>query len=261
MADTQFTNEGSPPTSNDWSDGELSAAVAAYISMLRDELNGEPFNKAQVNRELRDGPLSTRTKASVEFRMQNISATLYDMRLPRIAGYMPARNVGSSVKERIRAVLEKQDIAEFQRYVPTADTEALAKKVASLRQQVYLKTPDGSLSPAKVTTTTTIFIRDPAVKSWVLRESKGICEGCDSPAPFVGSDGLPYLEVHHVMPLSSFGSDRISNAVALCPNCHRRCHFAADRDEFKLSLYEKVRRLVIEVPDGDSSGVSVFISE
>lgn len=260
MADTHLTNGGTKLTSNDWSDGELSAAVAAYISMLRDELAEKSYNKAEVNRQLRDGPLSTRTKASVEFRMQNISATLYDMRLPRIAGYLPAKNVGSSVKERIRAVLEKQGIAEFQRYIPTADPAALAEKVTALRQQGFIKTPAGELTPAKVTGTTTSFVRDPAVKSWVLKASKGICEGCNSSAPFMGSDGMPYLEVHHVMPLSSFGSDRISNAVALCPNCHRRCHFAADRDEFKLSLYEKVARLVIEVPDGDSAVMPVFIA-
>ena len=91
-------------------------------------------------------------------------------------------------------------------------------------------------------------MRDPAVKRWVLDVANGVCEGCDLPAPFIGQDGYPYLEVHHVMHLGSHGSDRISNAAALCPNCHRRCHYGMDRDEFKLSLYEKIDRLMIEVP-------------
>jgi 5-methylcytosine-specific restriction protein A len=64
-------------------------------------------------------------------------------------------------------------------------------------------------------------------------------------------DGYAYLEVHHVLPLASNGSDKTTNAVALCPNCHRRCHFSLDRDAFKLALYEKIGRLEIEVPELD----------
>jgi len=53
------------------------------------------------------------------------------------------------------------------------------------------------------------------------------------------------------MPLSSYGSDTTANAVALCPNCHRRCHYSADRDEFKLTLYERIVRLAVEAPTFD----------
>ncbi len=42
-------------------------------------------------------------------------------------------------------------------------------------------------------------------------------------------DGTPFLEVHHVAPLSDGGSDRQENALACCPNCHRAFHFADDR--------------------------------
>ena len=54
-----------------------------------------------------------------------------------------------------------------------------------------------------------------------------ICEECGLPAPFVrASDGTPYLEVHHRQPLASDGLDTVDNAVAVCPNCHRKAHFA-----------------------------------
>ncbi|WP_373888573.1 HNH endonuclease [Massilia genomosp. 1] len=82
----------------------------------------------------------------------------------------------------------------------------------------------------------------------MLKVADGICEGCDMAAPFTGTDGFPYLEVHHVMPLASHGSDTTANTAALCPNCHRRCHLSLDRDEFRLALYEKIDRLVLEVP-------------
>lgn len=245
--------------SGDWSDDELTAAVRAYITMLRAELNGEPYIKAQVNRKLRADSLAGRTKASVEFRMQNISATLYDMRLPRIGGYLPAKNVGSSVKQRIRSVLEANGIAGFEIYRSTANSLELEANVSALRRAQLVSSPPGSVRPRTVETTTLTYIRDPAVKAWVLQISGGVCEGCDTPAPFMGADGLPFLEVHHVVPLAHFGSDRTSNAVALCPNCHRRCHHSFDKEEFKLSLYEKISRLQIEVPDGDLPNVYHFI--
>ena len=230
------------------------SAVQAYLGMLCSELKGEAYNKAQVNRELREGPLAGRTKASVEFRMQNISAALYELKMPYIAGYLPARNIGSTVKEKMVELLKQNDIEFLAAYVPTADVCALSTKVTSLRQQAYLKMPPGSTHPQLTVKATSSYVRDPAVKAWVLKKAEGICEGCNHPAPFVGNDGLPYLEVHHVMPLASHGSDTPTNTVALCPNCHRRCHYSNDSDEFKLRLYEKIPRLKLEVPEPIDAG-------
>lgn len=242
-----MTDITTPQVTGDWTDAELSAAVDAYLYMLRCELEGRPFVKSVVNKSLRDGALAGRTKAAIEFRMQNISATLFDLRIPRITGYLPAKNVGSGVKDRIKAVLRTHDIESLSAYIPTADKAILEEKVVALWRRPLGPVPQGATEPEQVTTTSTSFVRDPAVKRWVLQVAAGICEGCALPAPFLGIDGFPYLEVHHVTPLSLSGSDRVSNAVALCPNCHRRCHLAADRDEFKLSLYEKISRLKIEV--------------
>ena len=234
-------------TFSDWTDVELAAAVHAYLTMLRCELENIPYQKSKVNQELRDGPLAARTASSVEFRMQNISATLYELKIPHIVGYRPAKNVGSGVKERLMKVLAEQGVSAFSGYIPTASPSLLDERVAHLRLKPLGKPPPGRERPETVTVPTNTFVRDPAVKRWVLQTADGHCEGCKQPAPFQGMDGHPYLEVHHVVQLSCFGSDRISNAVALCPNCHRRCHFGADRDEFKLRLYEAVERLSVEV--------------
>lgn len=234
---------------SDWNDTELTSAVQAYLGMLYAELDGEYYNKAEVNRQLRKGPLAGRTKGSIEFRMQNISAALYELKMPHIAGYLPAKNIGSSIKEKLIALLHLNGIDSLAAFVPTSNQNSFEEKVTSLRKRRLGKIPGGTSKPAVVTSTTTNFVRDPAVKAWVLQTTKGTCEGCDNPAPFVTQDGLPYLEVHHVMPLSSRGSDTITNAAALCPNCHRRCHFSGDRDEFKLELYRKIPRLILEVPE------------
>lgn len=234
-----------------WTDDELTSAIQAYLDMLHAELNGHAYSKAEVNRRLRAGPLSIRTKGSIEFRMQNISAALYELKMPWIAGYLPAKNIGSTVKEKMIALLRDCGIEFLEHYIPTSDHVTLANKVTSLRMQTLGTRPMGNFQPTVVSSITTSYIRDPAVKAWVLQAAKGQCEGCDSPAPFVGNDGLPYLEVHHVMPLASHGSDTTTNAVALCPNCHRRCHSSIDRDNFKLYLYQKIPRLIIEAPPAD----------
>ena len=237
-----------------WSDEELTSAVRAYLEMLRLELNGVKFNKAQINRQLRDGPLTKRSDASVEYRMRNISAALYELKMPYVTGYLPAPNIGSATKEKMVELLRQNDIEFLSAYVPTADAAALSAQVSTLRSQAYLKMPTGTKHPTVIVKASASYVRDPAVKAWVLTVAKGVCEGCDHPAPFIGNDGLPYLEVHHVMPLASHGSDTPTNAVALCPNCHRRCHYAKDSDEFKLRLYEKIPRLKLEVPEPADAG-------
>ena len=71
-----------------------------------------------------------------------------------------------------------------------------------------------------------VYRRNPDVIAEVLDRANGNCEECDSAAPFLRArNGLPYLEVHHRRPLSQGGEDTVENAIALCPNCHRRFHY------------------------------------
>ncbi|WLI05381.1 HNH endonuclease signature motif containing protein [Pseudomonas sp. FP597] len=229
----------------DWSDAELAAAVEAYLKMLAWEKNGQPFNKALENRLLREGPVAGRAKGSIEFRMQNISTVLVRMGWDRIEGYKPAKNVGTGVEQRIRQALAAQGVFESEDAAQTADEQTLIRRASKLQQQPFPKLPDGIAQPQKVSTVSTSFVRDPKVRAWVLKEAKGICEGCGSNAPFE-VDGLPFLEVHHVKHLAQKGSDRITNAVALCPNCHQRCHRSSDREAFTEGLYAKIGRLAQE---------------
>jgi hypothetical protein len=46
------------------------------------------------------------------------------------------------------------------------------------------------------------------VKAWVLKTARGKCECCQMAAPFVDTDGLPYLEVHHIWRLADGGPGR-----------------------------------------------------
>ncbi|RQU00661.1 hypothetical protein DF146_02160 [Burkholderia cenocepacia] len=44
----------------------------------------------------------------------------------------------------------------------------------------------------------------------------------------------------------TFGSDTPTNAVAVCPNCHRQLHFSENARAYRETLYGKVAELVRE---------------
>jgi 5-methylcytosine-specific restriction endonuclease McrA len=80
--------------------------------------------------------------------------------------------------------------------------------------------------PKKVAVTNYVYERNPDVVAEALWRAKGKCEECGRPSPFLRrNDGSPYLEVHHIKPLSEAGEDTITNVLAMCPNCHRKAHF------------------------------------
>src|SRR5690606_5999612 len=108
-------------------------------------------------------------------------------------------------------------------------TQAAKRKIRSAGQGIP-PSPTGPVEDDERTTMSKRYLRDPNVIAWVLIVANGRCEVCDITAPFVGMDGEPFLEVHHVRPLSEGGPDVTDNAVAACPNCHRRLHFSADRE-------------------------------
>ena len=93
-------------------------------------------------------------------------------------------------------------------------------------EQLQARLASADKKPKRLTVRSQGFDRNPDVVTWILRQAKGICGACKKKAPFVrSSDGSPYLEVHHKTPLAQGGDDTIENAIALCPNCHRKAHF------------------------------------
>ena len=86
----------------------------------------------------------------------------------------------------------------------------------------------------------TTYIRSEAVRDYVLMRAAGTCEACGGEAPFLTAAGRPFLETHHIRRLSDGGPDHPAWVAGVCPNCHRRAHFANDREEFNLRLQEIV---------------------
>ncbi len=158
------------------------------------------------------------------------------------------------LRPEFRALFTEEELAEAARRIeklphanaPELPSPKLEKKVKRLRRNGVSTPPEGQAAPEGVEVTTVQFKRDPAVKAWVLESAQGICELCDKAAPFNDDDGVGFLEVHHVRFLGDGGSDKITNAVALCPNCHRACHLSSERKQYLASLYERRSRLIRE---------------
>lgn len=66
-------------------------------------------------------------------------------------------------------------------------------------------------------------------KGWVA-EAKNrfgvycMCSNCKN--TFIKPDGTPYIEVHHIIPMSEGGEDGLWNLAVLCAHHHRMAHFA-----------------------------------
>ncbi|GAB5448758.1 protein NO VEIN domain-containing protein [Gymnodinialimonas sp.] len=89
----------------EWSDWENDAIVADYFSMLIDELSGTRYNKAAHNRALQ--VLIGRSKGSIEFKHQNISAVLKGLGETWISGYKPAFNFQKFLEDAVARCLQQ----------------------------------------------------------------------------------------------------------------------------------------------------------
>jgi 5-methylcytosine-specific restriction protein A len=230
-----------------WTEDELRTCVSIYKRTCDLRAQGLPINKAEWRREALRTGLRGRTEGSFEYRMQNISAVLNDLGLPFLAGYLPAKNIGRAKLTIIALVNEYWDRDQTTEQ-PTDDPDQLALRVQAARQKLKKRAnrgaPLGNSKPKKRTHTQSAFDRLAEVVAWVLELANGRCEGCDSDAPFVTADGEPFLEVHHVRQLADGGPDQIDNAVALCPNCHRRLHYSRERQQFRNRLIKKILRII-----------------
>lgn len=151
----------------DWSDEEFAAAVAAYLEMLALEQAGSNYKKKAYNEALRQGALKKRTSSSVEYRMQNISAVLEELCLPRINGYRPAKHVGEPSKNKIKGILESQGHLTLSIYKPASDSE-LEQRVDAIRKRFVSGKPAGSITPQRANVVREVFVRDPLVKACAI---------------------------------------------------------------------------------------------
>lgn len=89
------------------------------------------------------------------------------------------------------------------------------------------------------------YKRNSVIRDSVVLDAKvlggGRCECCGV-VPFLGTDGTPYLEGHHVRGLGDGGPDERYNVMAVCVWCHGIATHG--RSEDKVAIYEKMRAII-----------------
>lgn len=86
-----------------WTRTEDEIIVDAYLRLLEAEKAGHPLVKAVVRREVE--ALTGRSKGSVEYKMQNISAVMQSLNCDWITGYKPAANYQTELADVVREKL------------------------------------------------------------------------------------------------------------------------------------------------------------
>ena len=129
-----------PQTGRDWSENEVRLIVADYFKMLEAELLDKPFKKSDHRKALIP-QLAGRSKGSIEFKHQNVSAVLVELGLPYIEGYKPRSNYQSILATEVEAFLGQrpgflQQLAAAPRLNPTQPK--LVAQLPSRRQ--FLRT-------------------------------------------------------------------------------------------------------------------------
>lgn len=138
-------------------------------------------------------------------------------------------DIGSHIEEAAPQVREHEapsampeSVEALEALLQAAVSASRALSQAARRKRLESASP----VPRQIQVQATAFVRNADVIVEVLERARGQCESCQDAAPFLRmSDGSPYLEVHHIVPLARGGHDTVANAQALCPTCHRRIHF------------------------------------
>ena len=219
-----------------WTDEELRDSVRAYLDMLYKHSNGISFTKKHYYEELANK--YNRTVKSFEYRMQNISYVFYLLGRSYLPGLKPKQNVGQKNINKIEQFINE---LENKQSMPTAAFESSVIEI--LKHNENIVSPHGVNKPDQQLTEISIYNRDINVKAWILKNAHGVCEICKQNAPFKTLDGIPFLEIHHIKRLADGGSDTITNAIAICPNCHREIHYGENREDLKDKIYATIERI------------------
>ena len=188
-----------------WSVAEVRAVVLDYMSMLKFELSGQSYSKAEHRRALMQ-KLNGRTEGSVELKHQNISGVLQDFGHFWIPGYKPRSNYQGMLAEEVAAWIEANP--DLDRYALSAAEAPAATPELVDFSQLQVPTPVFfKRSIAAVEESQAGFDERPKVgrkHDYVAREARNLS---------LGKAGEELVVKFEQFRLSQLGHDRLAGKV------------------------------------------------
>jgi hypothetical protein len=243
-------------TGQDWSRDESVAGLWAYLKTFGTPVSRLPGSPVAVVSLLIGRPITGVYNKVMNFR----SIDPRDTRAGLSASGATDERVWNEFFDPAASELREADLEqEFNRLwmstaghsEPALDAEAAQERAEAAASRLEGQELDNLLAryhaslavrparPRASSSTTRVYERDPLVIAIARKRAGHRCEvpGCDHPQ-FMAGDGLPYCEVHHVIPLAEGGEDRIENVACLCPSHHREVHLGNQRSVLETQLKE-----------------------
>ena len=169
-----------------------------------------------------------------------ISLDVLRRRLPALRWTVYPRSITTPEPEVARKLW--QLIQERRKY-RGAEIDEEETRVASLHELRALALAQSSSRASVFERRVSQRKRQAVIRRYALARANGRCEFCKEAAPFLGSDGAPYLESHHILRLADEEPDHPKNVIGICPNCHRRAHHAQDREKIRTRMKRRAAAL------------------
>ena len=224
-------------------------------SIYQDRIDGQVIHYTGMG-QVGDQTLTSQNKTLNESTINNVDVHLFEVLTPQTYTYVGPVELAEKPYQEIQEDSEGKDRKVWMfplrlkngLYIEPVKIEKIRDLESTRERLVQKLSRDELLHRAKLATKnpgarevkTKQYQRNEYVAEEARRRANGICQLCEQTAPFKSKNGMPYLEVHHVIWLANGGEDSLDNTVALCPNCHRKMH-QLNLDADKTKLIEKIK--------------------
>lgn len=129
----------------DWTREEVYLIVRDYFDMLQKELQHKKYNKTAHRRLILEA-LKNRSRGSIEFKHQNISAILIKTGIPFIKGYKPLYNYQQLLEDEVLSYLKNHKHSIEDSCLKFSDEQASSNHLEKINFDVLLDStaPDSS---------------------------------------------------------------------------------------------------------------------
>lgn len=148
----------------------------------------------------------------------------------KLMGFIKELGDNKSQEFDIRTLLDDEDVGDI-------TTNDIIREVVD--NVVY----EPKMKQEKIVGEKSSYIRNPEVAKRCIVLSNYKCNLDGNHESFITKKGKPYMEAHHLIPISyqdyfEYSLDVEANIISLCPNCHRKLHYGRDIKEELEKIYK-----------------------